>query len=100
MTALCSDCRMQSLHCAITIIGGRQPARDGGVLANFPTFQLSDFSTCRLAGSLALWLMVGGLPCCWVHGNEAASTGRAGGARWVWPTGGVRKWQARRLEGK
>lgn len=69
---------MQSLHCAITIIGGRQPARDGGVLANFPTFRLLDLSACWFFGVVADG---GGSPLllgAWKRGGEhGAGRGRS-----------------------
>ena len=49
-----SDCRVQSLHCAITISGGWQPAR-----CWWCARQLSNIPTFRLLGLLALWLVVG-----------------------------------------
>lgn len=58
VTALCSDCRVQLLHCAITIIGGWQPARCwwcARQLSNFPTCQLSNFPASRLVGLLVCW---------------------------------------------
>lgn len=86
MTALCSDCRMQSLHCAITIIGGRQPARDGGVLANFPTFRLLDLSACWFFGVVAD--AGGGYVCAGVRSKD-------GRGRWLEPEGGdVSAWVA------
>lgn len=51
-----SDYKVQSLHCAITITGGRQPARYW-----WCAHQLSDFPTSRLVGVVA-----GGGGCaCW-----------------------------------
>lgn len=46
-TSRSSDCKVQSLHCAITITGGWQPARYwwcARQLSGFPTFQLLDLS--------------------------------------------------------
>lgn len=40
-----SDCKVQSLHCAITITGGRQPARYW-----WCAHRLSDFSACWRCG--------------------------------------------------
>lgn len=52
------DCIVQLLHCAITIIGGWQPARCwwcARQLSNFPTCQLSNFPASRLVGLLVCW---------------------------------------------
>ena len=57
------DCRVQSLHCAITISGGWQPAR-----CWWCARQLSNIPTFRLLGLLALWLVVGT-----VHGGVKRS---------------------------
>lgn len=58
VTALCSHCKVQLLHCAITITGGWQPARYwwcARQLSNFPTCQLSNFPASRLVGLLVCW---------------------------------------------
>lgn len=60
------DCIVQSLHCAITITGGWQPARYwwcASQLSNFPTFRLLDL--------LALWLVVEAA-CVWVQRSPDA----------------------------
>lgn len=59
-----SDCKVQSLHCAITITGGRQPARVDGMLTSFPTFRLLDL--------LALWLVPVEAACVWVQRSPDA----------------------------
>ncbi len=48
VTALCSDYRVQSLHCAITITGEWQPAR-----CWWCARQLSNFPASRLVGVVA-----------------------------------------------
>ena len=47
-----SDCKVQSLHCAITITGRWQPAR-----CWWHARRLSDFPVSRLVGFLASWLV-------------------------------------------